>query len=208
MLSILIFTSCEKKSKLSENKKTTFYYPNNKTFEADSSKVFIELDSFSSFYKLLEHIDNISCEMKTPVLIYENEKSIFNLIPIHMCSNEMMIWCPKARNELTITKDSIITNYNTNISLDSLANYTTRHIKNNGKENGLSDSPEKAFFSILRDSLLSISRTKEILLEISENFNKINIRNGDSLPLHILIGSEKIEMIKPPPPPPNVILNN
>ena len=200
-ISLLIFISCEKKSKISEIEKVTYFYPNKNLFDAAANKIFIKLDTFSSFNRLLEKIDKISCEKETPIVLFENENSIFNLIPIHMCYADMQTWCPKARNEIAITKDSIIIDYNINVSIDSFPDYIRRHIQNHGKENFLSDSPNKAFFSILKDSSLSVTKTKEILIELSEKFNEINKSNGDSLPLFVFIGSEKIEIMTPPPPP-------
>ena len=201
LISFLIFISCNLEKEHKETIKDTYFYPTLNHFEEKSNKVFIKLDSISSFKELLERIEKIACENNIPVVTYENENSIFNLIPLHKCPNNMMISCWRERNEITITHNSINISYFDRIGIDSLPYIVKKHIQNKGKEYVFSSSPRLAFFSIQKDSLLTINKTKEILLSISESFNKINEENGDSLPLNIKIGAEKIIEIKPPPPP-------
>lgn len=208
LLSFLIFASCERKKEKIELVKDTYYYSNLERFEEESNKIYIKLDSLSNFNQLLNEIDKIACDNKTPVVIFENENSNFNLIPLFECSKSRVISCPKARNEMVITKDSINILFLEPIGLDSLSYFANKHIQNYGKDYLFSESPKKAYFSIQKDSLLSLDKVEEILIVISETFNKINAEHGDSLPLSILIGSDKLVEIKPPPPPINTAYNN
>ena len=201
LISFLFFISCNLEKETKITTKETYFYPTLNRFEEKSNKVFIKLDSISSLKELLGRIEKIACNNNIPVITYENENSIFNLIPLYKCPNDMIISCWKERNEITITHDSISISYFEKIVIDSLPNIVKKHIQNKRKDYNFSDSPRLAFFSIQKDSLLTINKTKEILLSISENFNEINKENGDSLPLNIKIGAKRIIEIKPPPPP-------
>ena len=201
LISFLFFISCNLEKEHKGNEKDIYFYPTLNRFEEESNKVIIKLDSVSSFKELINRIEKITCENNTPVVTYNDNNSIFNLITFRKCPTDNSIDCWKERNEIIITHDSIHTSFFDRLGLDSLSMIVRKHILNKRKDYMYSDSPRMAFFSIQNDSLFTIEKTKEVLLIISESFNKINKETGDSLPLNINIGTEKIIKIKPPPPP-------
>jgi len=197
---LILFSSC-KEENLVESKKKSFYYQNSDCYDDDSNKVLLELEEIKSYAELMNRMDSIACIDKFTVIKYQNESSVFHLIPSHKCPNHMIVCCYKARNRLKFTNDSIYSLFNSH-PMDSLDSMVKKHLLNNGVEYHYSSSPRWAFFQIEMDSLITIEKLSTILIGISESFNEVNSNYGDSLSLSIRIGVEKIKEIRPPPPPP------
>jgi len=198
---ILVFLSFGKKENYSDSERKSFYYPNPKCFEVASNKVFLDLKEISSYNELMNRLDSIVCNDKSPVIRYGDSYSDFNLIPSHKCPNRAIVCCYKERNRVKITNDSIYSFFRSH-SMDSLPFFVKKHIQNNGADYRYSNSPQSAFFEIEMDSLISIDKIEEILIGISESFNEVNSSQGDSLSLNIRIGVKKIIEVRPPPPAP------
>jgi len=196
---ILVFLSFGKKENYSDSERKSFYYPNPKCFEVASNKVFLDLKEISSYNELMNRLDSIVCNDKSPVIRYGDSYSDFNLIPSHKCPNRAIVCCYKERNRVKITNDSIYSFFDS-YPMDSLSSIVKKHIQNNGTDIQFSSSPRSAFFEIERDTLITMEKMRKILIGISDSFNEVNSIHDDSLSLSIRIGVEKIIEVRPPPP--------
>ena len=199
----LLLTSCNENKKSTDLNRIIYNYPNNLLFDKDSTLTIINLDSLENFNDLIESLDFIVCDYKTPVIHFESNKSEYNLIPMFACSKRAPIGCYKERNVITIDTDSIIVNYFRKTSIDSLRQILRKHIVNEKKEFDFSDSPNRAFSILHVDNSFDIKKTKDILIKMAEEFNKINKDFNDSLSFHIRFDKTIFKPLKIPPPPKN-----
>jgi hypothetical protein len=165
--------------------KTEFFYPRISNFKMDSSLTEIYLDSFKNYGEIIKIADKIACNGKIPLLKFNSNSSEFNLIVFKECISKMDIVDYHGSNVISIEKDSIIINDNTEMSFDSLRPILQNHILNPNREFNFSKSIDKAIIFYYQDSLVSSKKIKKQLIKITTTFNDLNRENGDSLPLKI-----------------------
>ena len=178
---------------------SSFYYPNQEYYDEKSNRVMIRLKDYKNYKDFVSKLDNLACSEATPVIRYQNEDSMFNLIPIHLCPSDLIINHYRERNRIRITKDSIYARFKP-YEIDSLSHIVKRHLTNRGKEPRFSDSPAQAFFSIEQDKSMTLERLEELLIIISESFNQVNKDEGGGLKLSIQVAEPAFIPVPPPPP--------
>ena len=196
-----MFSNCETKKERAEFKKTEFYYPRISNFKMDSSLTEIYLDSIKNYGELIKIADKIACDGKTPLLKFSSDSTEFNLIVFKECVSKMDIVDYHGSNVISIQKDSIIINDKMEMSFDSLRPILRNHILNPNREFNYSKSIDKALIFYYQDSLVSSKKIKDQLIKITTDFNELNRKNGDSLPLKIKLSEYPyIRILNPPLP--------
>jgi len=196
-----LFYNCETKKEKAEFKKTEFFYPRISNFKTDSSLTAIYLDSIKNYGELIKITEQIACAGKAPLLKFSTDSTEFNLIVYKECTNKMDIVDYHGSNVISIQKDSIIINDKIEMTFDSLQPILRNHILNPNREFNYSKSFDKALIFYYQDSLVSTKKIKEQLIKITTDFNKLNRKNGDSLPLKIKLSEYPyIRILNPPLP--------
>jgi len=203
LILITAFSSCEYKKVTKELSKTKIYYPNKNWFLIDSTLLYFQLDSLKNFRELINKIDLIACENKTPVITFQNENLEYKLIPMNDCSERRRIFDYYDRNVLNIEPDKVIVDNLREYGIDSLSIILRNHYLNENKEPFFSDTPEKAFVQVYVDTISDIGKTKELLIKIMDAFDEIK---GDSLSLGIQFEKYLLSDLSLPPPPPQIPL--
>jgi hypothetical protein len=147
-----------------------------------------------------------TCDNKVSGLKIDSEKKVYFITGFASCPTSGIVSCYFRRNHIIIKNDSIIKSWskmdesipieNLKIELDSLISksYNFQH----GKE-----ILKPAFIHLHMDNESSISKTKEVLGEIAEQFEKMRIEKGpEYFQYHILFENIDFFEFKPPPPPP------
>jgi hypothetical protein len=129
--------------------------------------------------------NQISCNKKWVLLVFETDKNKFKFELYKECSESNDIVDYSRRNVISIQMDSIIINDELGVPLDSLKTVLKNHILNPNQELDYSQNIEKALIFYNQDSIFPSQKIKEQLIKISENFNELNTQYGDSLPLKI-----------------------
>ena len=196
-----MFSNCETKKERAEFKKTEFFYPRISNFKMDSLLTEIYLDSIKNYGELIKIADKIACVGKAPLLKFSSDSTEFNLIVYKECVSKMDIVDYHGSNVISIQKDSIIINDKTEMSFDSLRPILQNHILNPNREFNYSKSIDKALIFYYQDSSFSSKKIKDQLIKITTDFNELNRKNGDSLPLKIKLSEYPyIRILNPPLP--------
>lgn len=196
ILLIFLTFSCIDGNKAS---KYEFKYPSaieyNKTPEIKS----INIDSLATYSELLDVIDSITCRGGEIALVIENERSISNLIPRHVCSDDTIHSLQKLRNYVTITPDSIFVDRFHQYGIKELENIMRKHYLNANQEYIYPEHFSKAWIKIYAKPESKIERTKELLLEICSIYNDLNESKNDSMTLQVIFERTYYNFIPPPP---------
>ena len=132
---------------------------------------------------------------------FGSDSAEFNLIVYKECSSKMDIVDYHGSNIISIQKDSIIINDEIQMPLDSLPVVLRNHILNPKEEFTYSKSIDRALIFYYQDSLYSSKKIKDQLIKITTDFNDLNRKNGDSLPLKIRLSElPYIRVLTPPYP--------
>ena len=196
-----LFCNCETKRQKEELKKTEFYYPRISDFKSDSSLVKIYLDSIKNFDELIKIADQIACNGKEPVLKFGNKQTDFNMIIFKECSELNEIVDFSDRNVISIENETILINNETEKPLDSLKSTLKNHILNPKKVFDYSQNIEKALILYYQKSSYSSEKIKSQLIQIATEFNDLNAKHSDSLPLKIKLNDYSYIRIQIPPLP-------
>jgi hypothetical protein len=167
------------------------YFP-----EQDSISVNLNLDEYKTFEELLERFKQISCSDRIPKITIENDSIIRKIYFASFC-DKYTTPIIKNKNVIEIYDDKIYRGYESKLlPLDSANNYIEKNLKNFGKIDFLSESPDKLFFIIGYESKSKFNKLEGSLLKLTKVFDKVGGNNR----LNVLI--MQIESPTPPPPPP------
>jgi hypothetical protein len=167
------------------------YFP-----EQDSISVNLNLDEYKTFEELLERFKQISCSDRIPKITIENDSIIRKIYFASFC-DKYTTPIIKNKNVIEIYDDKIYRGYESKLlPLDSANNYIEKNLKNFGKIDFLSESPDKLFFIIRYESKSKLNKLEGSLLKLTKVFDKVGGNNR----LNVLI--MQIESPTPPPPPP------
>ncbi len=198
-----MFHNCETNKRNVEQKNAEFYYPRIASFENDSILTKIDLDSIKNYGELIKIADRITCNGKTPVLKFKSNETEFNFLVFKMCTESNIIADYSGRNVISIENNTVIINDQIEKPLDSIKSILRNHILNPEKQTDYSQNIEKALIFYYQDSTFRKEDIKKQLIKIASEFNELNWKNGDSLPLKIKLNDYpfiRIQMPIPPPP--------
>jgi len=178
-----------------ENKKVKkvktygLYFP-----EQDSISVNLNLDEYKTYEELVARFEQITCSDRIPKITIENDSIIRKIYFASFCdkSEPTII---KEKNVIEIYEDKIYRGYDDELlPLDSANNYVEKNLKNFGKINYLSESPDKLFFIIDFESKSKLTKLEGNLLKLTKLFDEVGGNNR----LNLLIW----QTVPPPPPIP------
>ena len=175
-------------------------YPNAIEYDVTPKIERININSVETYSELVDVIDSITCLKKNIVLVIENERYISNLLPRHICSDDMIHSLQKLRNYITITPDSISVDRFHQYGIKDLKHIMRKHYLNDNHEYNYSEHYSKAWIKIYAEPESQIERTKELLLEIYSIYNDLNQSKNDSMTLQVIFERTYYNNIPPPPP--------
>ena len=169
----------------------------------------VNLDSLQNFGKLLDNMERISCANKSTGITFTFHDTIYKLMGFTGCPTSNVISCHFNRNTLFVKNDSIknlsgdwdemvyIENLDKEIEKVSEVDYHFQFDK---------DVLKPALIHLYIENKYPISKTKAVLKEIVQQFEKINSEMGSDF-FRYNINFERYSMvdIPPPPPPPEFI---
>lgn len=197
---ILSLFSCKVTNKEKALEKEIYFYPQKENFDrANLSEIY--LDSLKDYSAMLNEIDRVACEDSVPVINYSNNTEKFRLLPWYECSESNTVSCPTLRSRIFIQNDSILTNNRIAHSIDSLDLILKKHLLNKGKDFNYSDSPNHAGIEIYFKENTASKEISDLLVDLSEKFNRLNRNKKDTLYLKIYFRDRPFSMLPPPPPP-------
>ncbi len=165
------------------------YFP-----EQDSISVNLSLNEYKTYEELLERFKQISCSDRIPKITIENDSILRKIYFASYCDRNTTPIL-KNKNVIEIYDDKIYRGYDEELlPLDSANTYVEEDLKNFGKKEFLSESPDKLFFVINYDSKSKISKLETNLLKLTKVFDEVGGNNR----LNVLI----MQMAAPAPPPP------
>ncbi len=168
----------------------------------------ISIDSLPNFGALIKKMQKLSCKGKSVGLVFTQNDTLYKLKGWSECPTDGIISCHFNRNIIMIKNDSLknlsgdwdkmvhISQLDEEIQSISLKDY---HFQYNN------DILKPALIHLYIEDRFSISKTKEVLKEITRQFKKINSERGaDFFRYNILFEGFSIFDIPPPPPPPEL----
>jgi hypothetical protein len=165
------------------------YFP-----EQDSISVNLSLDEYKTYKELIDRFQQISCSERIPKITIENDSVIRKIYFASFC-DESTTPIIKNKNVIEIYDDKIYRGYGLELlPLDSANNYVEKNLKNFGKVDNLSESPDKLFFIIDSNDRSKLNKLENNLLKLIKVFDEVGGNNR----LNLLIMQREL----PPPPPP------
>ena len=138
-------------------------------------KVFINIDSLSSFDIFRNRLQDIACEKKLPVISFQINDTIKKIYSNEFCLDGKIGGLYKARNNIEIIDDSIHKNDIIH-KMDRLCNLLSKDFLNKGNDSLYSDSPDKLVINIAYKNK-EFRHLKYLLNEITNCYNKLEIES-------------------------------
>lgn len=181
-------------------------------FEKEKSPDFevISLDAIQNFGELYDKMARLSCENKGIGLQFQVQDTIYGLIGYSSCPTSNVTSCYFQRNIILIKNDSLVNfggdwdikvpikNLGGEIKKITAMDYNFRYNRNILKP---------ALIHLYIEDKYPISKTKEVLRELTCQFKKLNSQMGtDYFRYTVLFDGYSMMDIPPPPPPPASML--
>ncbi|WP_189361844.1 hypothetical protein [Algibacter mikhailovii] len=167
----------------------------------------INLDSLKNFRELIKKMQKLSCEAKSIGLEFKQNDTIYKLTGWAACPSSNVTSCHFNRNTIYIKNDSL-KNFSGNWDKMVHINHLDSEIKNITLKNHHfqynKNILKPALIHLHIEDKFSISKTKEVLKEITRQFEKINAERPDFFRYNILFEGFSWLDIPPPPPPPEL----
>ena len=175
------------------------YFP-----EQDSISVNLNLDEYKTYEELLLRVKQIVCSDRIPKITIENDSIIRKIYFPSACnkkSNEILRPIIKVKNVIQIYDHVIISPFEghylkEDLSIDSLTGYLDKNLRNFGKIESLSTSPNDLHFAFVFNNNGNLNMLKNNLFKITKTFDKV----GGNNVLKIILDEQFL--LPPPPPPP------
>jgi hypothetical protein len=163
--------------------------------ENDSLSVELKLSQFNSYNDLIYRAEDLVCKDSIPKITFKTDNELKRIYFRNPCWEGIGCILIKSKNKIVIHNDTINKADENFFPLDSLANVLKRDYENNGKNNKLSDSPEKLLIFISYDNN-GIQRLPKTLEKLTQTYEEVTGKRDLKIWLN-----ERIEL--PPPPPMN-----
>lgn len=172
----------------------------------------INLDSAQNFGELISKMSKLSCAGKIVGLKFSYKENVYNMMGNNLCPYDNTISCHFGINRITIKNDSLINyaqDWNNKVHIKNLNTELEKIIESKYAFQYGKDIPKPVLINLHIEDKFSIAKTKEVLSEIINQFNKINSRMGmgvNYFEYNILF--EKYSILDIPPPPPPKLMKN
>jgi len=180
----------QKESEQKEPERKVFYFPNQSEF-SKSDYQYIDLESFSSFDKLVDSIENLKYHTKYAALKIETDKVDYHVLVSTIFGQDHPPII-KLKNILLVSNDSV--KKNKAYPIKDLKEVLKKDIQNNGKDDKFSESPEKLIVSVTSN----IDELENLLIKILKTFEEIQNESSDPLPIKIQLNGRKGIFLPPP----------
>lgn len=204
LLTIFLFTACEFGEKIVVEREDV-YYPSEENFKVETELVSIDLNSVENYAKLHEIMEKNACEGKTSVVKFTHRDQNYNILGGVECPRINVINCFFRANEMYITGDSVIYDYDVKLPVEKLGEALNDLVSDPRKYAFQSNSLMPALIWFHGDENQSVEVTKELLIRITAEFDKINRVEKGKFPYYINFLPRKYQRIPPPPPPPTSV---
>ena len=170
----------------------------------------ISLDAIQNFGKLNDEMAKLSCKNKFIGLQFQYQDTIYGLMGYSSCPTIDVSSCYFQRNIILIKNDSLINfggDWDIKVPIKNLGGEIKKitAVDYNFQYNGNILKP--ALIHLYIEDKYPISKTKEVLREITRQFKKLNSEMGtDYFRYTILFEGYSMMDIPTPPPPPASIL--
>lgn len=203
MLLTFFFTACEYKEPSFSSENKEFFYPSEERFTADYEYEEIHIDSVNNYAQLYKRMEKSTCAGKAPVVKFEHNGQSYNIIGYVGCPEASVVACYFRVNHIYITSNSIVYDYDKKIPVESLDDALSDLSSDPYKYEFNSTSLKKAVIWFYVDEIEPIKVTKELLIKITGEFEKINKKEKDKFPYYINFLNRQYNHNPPPPPPPS-----
>jgi hypothetical protein len=190
LLLFIVFTAC---------KKEVHYYPSKKYFiEKDLQE--LNIDNLI-FEQITDSIRSGLSNNRNLFINIEDTKGIYKIAPFVVTGGYF-----REKNILYIINDSIDLAIG-RFSMQELSKYIKLHYENNGENYLLASSYKKAQVQLVLSNKEKPKKLKAILLNLMKTYNNTDIKNKDSIAMHIVF-DYPINRQQYIPPRPNNLKNN
>lgn len=190
LLLFIVFTAC---------KKEVHYYPSKNYFiEKDLQE--LNIDDLI-FEQITDSIRRGLTENRNFFIKIEDSKDIYKIAPLVVSGGYV-----REKNILYVINDSIDLAIG-RFPIQELSKYIKLHYENNGENYLLSSSYKKAHVQLVLSKKEKPKKLKAILLNLMKTYNSTDIKNKDSIAMHIVF-DYPINHQQYIPPPPNNLKNN
>lgn len=198
---LFLFTACEYGENLVVEAEDVFY-PSEDRFITDYTLSDIELNSVENFAQLYEIMERNACAEKASVLKFKHSGKNYNIIGFVECPETNGVACYFRVNHIEINGDSLIYNYDVVLPVEDLDDALEDLMSNPYNYKFQSTSLKPAIIWFHGDKDQSIEQTRELLIRITAEFDKVNKLEKEKFPYYINFLPHKYQRIPPPPPPP------
>ena len=203
-LSSLVLISCNEFD--SNSDQNQIYSPEFKKFKNTKELEIINLDSIDNFADLRSEVGKVACNKKIAGLKFRYENIIYNVTGRAECPTSTEISCYFRMNTIIIKNDSLVpdlSNRQQKIPIENLEKTLNNIISIPYNYEYEKDILRPALIHIYIEEKYPISKTKKVLKEIIEQFEKINsVNKTDFFKYIILINQFDLSNIPLPPPLP------
>lgn len=197
----LLFTACEYGETFSSEKEQVFY-PSEERLNQEKESVKIYLDSVENYAQLYECMEKFACEGKTSIIKFDNNEKSYNILVNVGCPNNGMVVCFMRVNHIHVNSKFVMYDYDIKLPVENLNEALSDLIANPLKYKFQSNSLMDAVIWFHVDEKEPIEVTKQLLIKITGEFEKINREEKDKFPYYINFERRQYERPPPPPPPP------
>lgn len=200
LLLFFLFTGCEYKDPISRSEIKEVFYPSQERFNLETELAEVYPDSVENYAQLYKQMEKNACEGKTSVIKFLHQGQNYNIIGYTECPEKAMISCFFRVNQMYINSDSLRYDYDVILPVARFGDAVSDLMVNPHNYKFQSTSLKDAVIWFYVDGKYSIQFTKDLLVRITDEFEKVNNGNKGKFPYYI--NFEPREYRRPPPPPP------
>lgn len=202
LLLFFVFTGCEYKESVSRSEQKELFYPSQEKFDFETELAEVYLDSVENYAQLYKQLEKNACEGNTSVIKFLHQGQQYNIIGYAECPEDAMIVCFFRVNQMYINSDSLRYDYDVLLPVDRFGDALSDLMLNPHNYKFQSTSLKNAVIWFYVEEKYSIEFTKELLVKITGEFEKINKEDKNKFPYNISFERREYKIPPPPPPPP------
>ena len=176
------------------------FYPSEEHFSEETMLAEIDINSVESYGELYKIMEDNACNGKTSVVKFTHLDQNYNIAGFVRCPATTGTDCFFRVNHIDITGDSIIYDYDKKLPVEKLSEALSDLMADPHKYKFQSTSMMPAVIWFYGDKDQSIEETKDLLIRITTEFDRINNSEKGKFPYYINFESRKYQRIPPPPP--------
>ena len=187
------------KTQIKSTDRNERYYPDPEIFQRLEKTSFIALDTVVNYDQLLDAMDRIACNEKSPILLFSDEKVNYNLLGFKECSQSTDVVDYFRSNTIRVENDSVFFDFDDELTIKDFKD-VLKIIISEPLSYDLydGDTLKPALIFFYADPHYSNEKIKKNLIKIITEFENLKIEEDVDFPFHFIFQRGKF----PPPPPP------